>query len=357
MAFDHQSISEQFMATTSGLVFVDWQRVEVDLNKCFAAAELIARTGQSSNTINRVLKGDRVQKKSAFILLQAAGIENPHDYVSKTAEHLPGPACDPRRKFNQWELIEDPFESRSANGLVMYRVGKAKHENDGRISRAKCYDLESLTDDDIQYVKETVLSRHPEICLRLDGHPNFPKYFDCGFSNKKLFWVVDKWEAGTKLTEAVTNGGLAPADIPRIAREIATGLASLHENGVIRRELTPEFVMLRDDGRSVMLLDFELAKIVGGITSRPMEWSRSPFLAPELDSPNVDFRSDMFSWAQIVVYMLTERKPASPVDVKLLRSLTIPKKIFSMLDSCLQPQRNFRPEDFHFILKTIENWK
>ncbi len=345
------------MATRSGFVFVDWQRVEADLNKCFSAAELIAGTGQSSNTINRALKGKRVQKKSAFKLLQVAGIENPHDYVSNTAEHLPGPTRDARRKFNQWELIEDPFESRSANGLVMYRVGIAKHENDGRISRAKCYDLESLTDDDIQYVTETVLSRHPEICLRLDGHPNFPKYFDCGFSNRKLFWVVDKWEDGTKLNEAVANEALSPADVPRIAKEIATGLASLHENGVIRRELTPEFVMLRDDGQTVMLLDFELAKIVGGITSRPMEWSRSPFLAPELDSPNVDFRADMFSWAQIMVYMLTGKKPVSLVDVKILQSLAIPKKIFSLLDSCLQPQRDFRPKDFRVILTTLENWK
>jgi hypothetical protein len=344
------------MPNNSGYVYADWPRIENDTRSDFSNADLERRANVSNNTVINVVKGKRVQKKSAYAVIRATGINNPQDYVSDSPLHTPGPSRDPRRRFNQWELIEAPSETKSANGVITFQVGKARHDHDGRIARTKCYDLESVQEEDIKYLKNVVLSRHPEICLRLERNPQFPKYYDCGFGAGKLFWVIDQWEDGQKLGELVAAGRIANSDVPRIARELAAGLASLHENGVIRRELTPDYVMLRSSDQSVMLLDFELAKITGSIPSRPMDWSRSPFLAPEVDSPDVDVRADLFSWAQIVVYCWTGKPPTSRPHADVLRTLKIPKKVFTLLDSCLETQRRFRPKDFRTVLKTIGDW-
>lgn len=344
------------MPNNSGYVYADWPRIENDSRADFSNADLERRAKVSNNTVINVVKGKRVQKKSAYAVIRATGISNPQDYVSDSPLHIPAPSRDPRRRFNQWELIEAPSETKSANGVITFQVGKARHDHDDRIARTKCYDLEAVQEEDIEYLKNVVLSRHPEICLRLEGNPQFPKYYDCGFGAGKLFWVIDRWEDGEKLNDLVAAGRVDQNDVPRIARELAVGLASLNENGIIRRELTPDFVILRNSDQSVMLLDFELAKITGCIPSRPMDWSRSPFLAPEVDSPDVDIRADLFSWAQIVVYCWTGIRPASIPKIEDLRSLKIPKKVFTLLVSCLQVQCSMRPKDFRTVLKTIGDW-
>ena len=84
---------------------------------------------------------------------------------------------------------------------------------------------------------------------------------------------------------------------------IACGLKALHRAGIIRRELSPRFVLLREADDRPILMDLELAKLSEGVpTVSPQEWPEDPYRAIEVggDAP-IDARADLYSWGRIFV--------------------------------------------------------
>jgi serine/threonine protein kinase len=336
---------------------VNWELAEADSQRCFSNEELSKRAGVSKHTVIRLQQGEKTQKEKAFKILKAQGIADPYPYLSKDPLGF-GQATKNGivRRINHWELDGQPIAMRSPNSLVNYKIDRAVHEIDGRIGRVKRYDLEPCSDEQKNYIQDVVLTRHPQTCMRLAGHPNFPKYIDCGFIDSETFWVIDQWEDNVRLDKAVASQDWCNRDVPRVARQIAESLSALHQNGIIRRELTPEFIALRESDHSVMLLDFELAKIAGAPPSRPMDWSRSPYLAKEVDSPNVDVRADLFSWGQVILFCLTGRTPPKLADQGMLNRLPVPKGVFTILKCCLDENQTFRPKSFEVVLDAIKKW-
>ncbi len=346
------------MSNRSGYYFVDWERAVAN-SRDMTNTELVQKTRLSKNTLLRMQRGESIQKKSAIKALHALGIQNVDDFLTRAdslENSIPKTIRDPRRRFQSWQLLGEPIEMRSPNGFFTYRIGKAEHTHDKRIARTKCYDFESFSQEKIDYLHEAVLARHRDICLKLKKHPCFPEYIDSGFVGGTTFWIVETWEDGETLTKQVSRGAVTPAMIPGIAKQLAESLLALHDCGVIRRELTPDFIMIRESDCSLLLTDFEMARISGAAPSRPMDWVQSPYLSPQVDSPNVDFKTDLFSWAQIVIFCLTSKRPPKMSDAKLLSQLTVPKNVFGVLDSCLQTNIAWRPDGFRQVLDAIENW-
>jgi len=79
------------------------------------------------------------------------------------------------------------------------------------------------------------------------------------------------------------EGPLPEADIVHIARDIAQGLAFAHGRGVIHRDLKPDNILLRSDGRAV-ITDFGIARAVSGYvasTGFNMTIGTPQYLSPE----------------------------------------------------------------------------
>ena len=67
--------------------------------------------------------------------------------------------------------------------------------------------------------------------------------------------------------------------LARVMRQIAEGLKALHAAEIIRRELSPRFVLLRESGiESVVLTDFELGKLFDGSPTVASDWPSDPYL-------------------------------------------------------------------------------
>ena len=95
--------------------------------------------------------------------------------------------------------------------------------------------------------KVNYLKRHAIVCGHFRGHPQIPiNLAPLVEEGEDCWWVIDEWIPGPTLAEILAAGPVDPSKLPRVMREIALGLEALHGQGIIRRELSPRFVILRD---------------------------------------------------------------------------------------------------------------
>jgi serine/threonine protein kinase len=138
---------------------------------------------------------------------------------------------------------------------------------------------------------------------------------------------------------------------------IAHGLATLHKAGVIRRELSPQSVLLRKASDRPILTDMELAKVASpGPTVSPDEWPDDPYRALEVagDAPP-DVRADVYSWGRIFAHAatgaLSERGEESlPRD-------DIPEAVRDLVRQSVEVLPSKRPKDMKPILKALKVWQ
>ena len=131
---------------------------------------------------------------------------------------------------------------------------------------------------------------------------------------KPLPYLVMEYIPGQTLQQRLDqNGPLDVADSLRIGGQIARGLASAHEQGLIHRDIKPANILLEDGlEQKVKITDFGLARAAddaslsqsGVIAGTPM------FMAPEQakgDPP--DPRADLFSLGSVLYTMVSGRPP------------------------------------------------
>jgi len=110
------------------------------------------------------------------------------------------------------------------------------------------------------------------------------------------------------------EGKLAPERALHLALQIAEGLESAHNLGLVHGQLRPENVVLVDPGPNVVLTQFGLDRLVP--SGSPVD---TIYQAPEQASGNATERSDIYAVAAALYEMLTG-KPPSP-DASLRRRL------------------------------------
>jgi len=90
------------------------------------------------------------------------------------------------------------------------------------------------------------------------NHPNIAAIHGLEESDGKRFLVLELVE-GKTLAERIKKGPLPVDEALEVCRQIAEGLESAHEKGVIHRDLKPANVKITPEGK-VKVLDFGLAK-------------------------------------------------------------------------------------------------
>src|SRR5262245_54213953 len=176
-------------------------------------------------------------------------------------------------------------------------------------------------------------SADPELKARFDRearaiaaltHPHICTLYDVGHQDGTDYLVMEYLE-GQTLTDRLERGPLNPADVQKIAIEIADALDRAHQAGVTHRDLKPANIMLTKAGAK--LLDFGLAKLRG--PSAPLSTSgmtqlatAAPstvdgtilgtvhYMAPEqVEGKEADARSDIWALGVVVYEMTTGQRP------------------------------------------------
>jgi hypothetical protein len=141
------------------------------------------------------------------------------------------------------------------------------------------------------------------------------RLLDGGVDGSRAY-LVREYVRGPSLQELIVAEGVRSGpDLEAVAIGTATGLASVHQAGLVHGHLGPDYVIMADDG-SLSVVEF-------GIT--PPYGSATP-------------AADMFSWAQTVVYAASGRPAATFGDLQVL-----PEHLRVLAARCLDPDPVARP--------------
>ena len=143
-------------------------------------------------------------------------------------------------------------------------------------------------------------------------HPNVMPIYGIEESND-IPWFVMPLIVGPTLKELVDrNGPLPEREIVRIGRQIASGLAAAHSQGLVHRDIKPENILVDNQVNRVMISDFGLAR-----RATDPSMTQTGFLAGTLNymSPeqsrgeDTDSRSDLFSLGGLLFFLATGEVP------------------------------------------------
>jgi serine/threonine protein kinase len=132
-------------------------------------------------------------------------------------------------------------------------------------------------------------------------------------------------------------------------------LNSLHAQKIVRRELSPDFIIFQPALNRVVMTEFELAKLHDGSPTVSTEsWPSDEYRAPEASSSDVDIRVDIFSWSKITIELLLGRLPADGREFEALQKAKVAKPLSTLLLNCISVSRRLRPNNFDEIFDKLK---
>jgi len=147
------------------------------------------------------------------------------------------------------------------------------------------------------------------------NHQNICTIHDIQEHENQLFIVMEYIDGQTlrDRTELQKDAPISLKQAIDIGIQISEGLAAAHESGIIHRDIKPENIMLKKDGR-VVVMDFGLAKLrVSGVSRLTKEGSTvgtMGYMAPEqVQGLDVDHRADIFSLGVILYELFAGESP------------------------------------------------
>ncbi|GAA2946572.1 MULTISPECIES: serine/threonine-protein kinase [Streptomyces] len=125
-------------------------------------------------------------------------------------------------------------------------------------------------------------------------------------------WVATAYAAGPSLSAAVADFGPLPAHTVRVlGAGLAEALATVHELGLVHRDVKPSNVLLTLDGP--LLIDFGIARATDGtasLTSTGVSIGSPGYMSPEqILGKGVTGAADVFSLGAVLAYAATGEPP------------------------------------------------
>jgi serine/threonine protein kinase len=141
------------------------------------------------------------------------------------------------------------------------------------------------------------------------------RVLDAGLEGDTAF-LVSEYIPGQSLFELVASDGVRESrELEALAIGMATGLASVHQAGLVHGSFGPQYLILPPEG-----------------TPRVVEFGITPPYGSATPS------ADMFAWAQTVVFAATGHPPAAGSDLTFL-----PERTREPVQQCLELQSTERP--------------
>jgi serine/threonine-protein kinase len=181
-------------------------------------------------------------------------------------------------------------------------------------------------------------------------HPNVCRVYDLGEMDGHHFLAMEYID-GEDLASLLRRIGRLPADkAVQIARQLCSGLAAAHEQGVLHRDLKPANVMVDGRGRA-RITDFGLASLVSELEGDEVRAGTPAYMSPEqLQGDEITTRSDLYSLG-LVLYELFTGKPAhfasSTAELAKLRLESVPTNPSSHV-------KNLDPAVERVVLRCLE---
>ena len=157
-------------------------------------------------------------------------------------------------------------------------------------------------------------------------HSNVCAIYDFGETPDGLIYLAMEFVEGEPLTDLLARDRVLPVGrAASIFLQVADALQAAHDLGIVHRDLKPDNIMLtraRDGSDVVKVVDFGIAKAVGGddsqkVTKTGLVVGTPEFMSPEqLSGDPLDGRSDVYSLALVLFKMLAGKLPFEGTTVQ-----------------------------------------
>ena len=152
------------------------------------------------------------------------------------------------------------------------------------------------------------------------SHPNIVNVYDVGDENGVYFIVMELVEGITLKAYIQNRGQLSVREATGITLQVAAGLESAHNNGIIHRDVKPQNIIISMDG-TAKVADFGIARAASSDTINSNVMGSVHYSAPEQSRGGYsDAKSDIYSLGITMYEMLTGKVPFdgdSTVEVAL----------------------------------------
>lgn len=258
--------------------------------------------------------------------------------------------------IHEWSVEQVLTGWITASNQLQFQICRLRHQHLKRVARGKRYELRAMSSDDQQRCR-ALFTRHAEVCEAIGSHPHVIRNITtCESPRKEAWWVIDEWIEGVPLSESLRESRYSRKTAWQLARQIAEGLHALHQAGIVRRELSPQSVLLCENGTHAVLTEFELAKLLDGSpTVSPDEWPADPYRAPEASAIDVDLRADIFAWGRLTLHLLLGVLPVSGQEAAALKKAGVASELEKLLLKCVSVSRRSRPKGFDDVLAVLPN--
>jgi Lanthionine synthetase C-like protein/Protein kinase domain len=194
----------------------------------------------------------------------------------------------------------------------VYRADDEQTGNPVIVKQARPHTAVGLTGGDA-----CALRRHEAAMLRLLAPTGLVPQLVEVFEQQGDLFLVEELLAGASLRDWVAGwADSRPADLGRVARELAELVATAHRHRLVLRDLNPNNVLVGEDG--LRLIDLETLTPFGQQVDRQFT---PGYEAPEArkDDP-VDPAADLYSLGATLFYLVTGADPVLATDERSTRT-------------------------------------
>lgn len=203
-------------------------------------------------------------------------------------------------------------------------------------------------------------------------HDHIVTIYQVGEDRGVPFLAMEFLEGEALDTRLRRESRLSIAEVVRIGREIADGLAAAHERGLIHRDIKPGNVWLEGRRARVKILDFGLARAVASdavLTQSGVMVGTPAYMAPEqAKGQPVDPRCDLFSLGCLLYRTCTGELPFKGTDtISTLLSLAtidpapprelnpaVPAELSHLIQRLLAKEREGRPDSALVVMTALD---
>ncbi|MEU4463244.1 protein kinase [Streptomyces sp. NPDC024017] len=193
-----------------------------------------------------------------------------------------------------------------------------------------------------------------EQALRID-HPHVLAPTSWAADDDKVLFTMDLVAGGSLVHLVGDYGPLPPAFVCTLLDQLLAGLAAVHAEGVVHRDVKPANVLLEATGTGrprLRLSDFGIAMRLGEprLTETNLVVGTPGYLAPEqMMGAEPDFPADLFAVGLVALYLLEGAKPDSKALIQYFAEhgtpgapKGIPEPLWQVVATLLQPDPEAR---------------
>jgi tRNA A-37 threonylcarbamoyl transferase component Bud32 len=183
-------------------------------------------------------------------------------------------------------------------------------------------------------------------------HPNVTAVYRVGRAGELPYIVMEHIEGRTLADRLQSGGPVDPPEARRVLASVAHALASAHGNGIVHRDVRPGNVMVEEESRRVVLMDFGIAALLetgseeaSRLTATGVRLGDPVHMSPEqLRGDPVTAASDVYCLGVLGHELLTGAPPNRSAEGGLEERLAeTDPELARTLGRCLQSAPEHRP--------------